>query len=248
MDTPAPIQTPSSSKLPTILLVISSLGLFATTVLLAIQNTKLQSQISSLENKINTKPKVILTPTPTTSPTNDPTSSWKKYSGVDFELKYPNSWNNLQSACQKITFKKSDAIQLELSMGEYLNQKIGSVAEVRSRLNSKDRKKINFQYIPKTDFAVLGPLGEGELDFIVVKGPEGTGYFEFTVDYVGPVPDKKGLCLNNDDYTKILSTLKFTDQKAKFCGGIAGIACPSGFSCKLDGTYPDAGGTCEAVK
>jgi hypothetical protein len=30
----------------------------------------------------------------------------------------------------------------------------------------------------------------------------------------------------------------------KFCGGIAAIACPSGLECKLDGTYPDAGGHC----
>jgi len=29
-----------------------------------------------------------------------------------------------------------------------------------------------------------------------------------------------------------------------FCGGIAGIKCASGFTCKYDGTYPDAGGKC----
>lgn len=29
-----------------------------------------------------------------------------------------------------------------------------------------------------------------------------------------------------------------------FCGGIAGVACPAGYGCKLDGSYPDAGGTC----
>jgi len=29
-----------------------------------------------------------------------------------------------------------------------------------------------------------------------------------------------------------------------FCGGIRGISCPSGYYCKYDGTYPDAGGTC----
>lgn len=29
-----------------------------------------------------------------------------------------------------------------------------------------------------------------------------------------------------------------------FCGGIAGIQCASGQSCKLDGNYPDAGGSC----
>lgn len=29
-----------------------------------------------------------------------------------------------------------------------------------------------------------------------------------------------------------------------FCGGIAGFPCDAGYTCKLDGTYPDAGGTC----
>lgn len=31
-----------------------------------------------------------------------------------------------------------------------------------------------------------------------------------------------------------------------FCGGIAGINCPEGYSCQLDGNYPDAGGVCIA--
>ncbi len=30
----------------------------------------------------------------------------------------------------------------------------------------------------------------------------------------------------------------------RFCGGIAGFACPAGYDCKLTGSYPDAGGTC----
>jgi hypothetical protein len=30
----------------------------------------------------------------------------------------------------------------------------------------------------------------------------------------------------------------------KFCGGIANLPCPAGFTCKLSGTYPDAGGHC----
>jgi len=33
-------------------------------------------------------------------------------------------------------------------------------------------------------------------------------------------------------------------SQGKFCGGIAGIQCPTGLMCKLDGNYPDAGGTC----
>lgn len=37
-----------------------------------------------------------------------------------------------------------------------------------------------------------------------------------------------------------------TDDSATqtFCGGIAGKKCQSGYYCKYEGTYPDAGGTC----
>jgi hypothetical protein len=28
------------------------------------------------------------------------------------------------------------------------------------------------------------------------------------------------------------------------CGGIAGLQCPTGQTCQLDGNYPDAAGTC----
>jgi hypothetical protein len=43
-------------------------------------------------------------------------------------------------------------------------------------------------------------------------------------------PDKAKVCDNN--------------PLPKMCGGIAGIQCPSGYKCKLDGSYPDAGGKC----
>lgn len=35
--------------------------------------------------------------------------------------------------------------------------------------------------------------------------------------------------------------------EGKFCGGIAGIQCPEGFTCVLDGNYPDAGGKCTKI-
>lgn len=41
---------------------------------------------------------------------------------------------------------------------------------------------------------------------------------------------------------------KLPSPEGLFCGGIAGNLpknqCPSGYTCKLDGNYPDAGGTC----
>ncbi len=35
-----------------------------------------------------------------------------------------------------------------------------------------------------------------------------------------------------------------SNAEDKFCGGIANISCPGGYTCKLDGSYPDAGGKC----
>lgn len=32
--------------------------------------------------------------------------------------------------------------------------------------------------------------------------------------------------------------------EGEFCGGIAAFQCAPGLTCKYDGTYPDAGGTC----
>jgi len=34
------------------------------------------------------------------------------------------------------------------------------------------------------------------------------------------------------------------NEPTKFCGGIAGRQCDSGYTCRLKGNYPDAGGTC----
>ncbi len=44
----------------------------------------------------------------------------------------------------------------------------------------------------------------------------------------------------------MLSTIRFfvPQNEGKFCGGIAGIKCSDGYECKLQGSYPDAGGTC----
>jgi Pacifastin inhibitor (LCMII) len=37
------------------------------------------------------------------------------------------------------------------------------------------------------------------------------------------------------------------DATDQFCGGFAGLPCPDGFMCVLQGSYPDAGGTCQPV-
>jgi len=58
----------------------------------------------------------------------------------------------------------------------------------------------------------------------------------------------------NDIVKQILSTFKFvepttkspaqTNPEGQFWGVFAGVLCPTGYQCKYDGSYPDAGGKC----
>ena len=38
-----------------------------------------------------------------------------------------------------------------------------------------------------------------------------------------------------------------TEGAGQFCGGIAAMQCPTGYECKLEGAYPDAGGKCQKL-
>ena len=66
-----------------------------------------------------------------------------------------------------------------------------------------------------------------------------------------------GACLYDCDRTPVKEEVKCVKNKCvdmryvdeqenegAFCGGFAGILCPEGYSCKLEGSYPDAGGKC----
>lgn len=55
---------------------------------------------------------------------------------------------------------------------------------------------------------------------------------------------KDNYSLYSNYFDQILSTIKFIDSEGAFCGGFAGKACPEGYTCRLDGNYPDAGGKC----
>jgi hypothetical protein len=43
---------------------------------------------------------------------------------------------------------------------------------------------------------------------------------------------------------KLMKQEAYDASEGLFCGGIAGFLCPEGYTCKLDGSYPDAGGVC----
>ena len=76
------------------------------------------------------------------------------------------------------------------------------------------------------------------------KEPSGVfGSFAFGETFYYDVPENydENLLKEMDDI--VLSAKEIS--KGEFCGGIAGIQCPSGYGCVLDGNYPDAGGACQ---
>lgn len=56
---------------------------------------------------------------------------------------------------------------------------------------------------------------------------------------------KKGLRFTREISSREKVLLE-TTENGVFCGGIAGILCPEGYTCEYDGNYPDASGTCKS--
>lgn len=104
---------------------------------------------------------------------------------------------------------------------------------------------------------------------IIVSGIEG----KTMTDSVPDVGERRYVYLAKNSYIflikiflgkgegeRILSTFKFSENalspvsaedyveeksaEGKFCGGFAGIPCPTSYRCVLEGSYPDAGGKC----
>lgn len=48
----------------------------------------------------------------------------------------------------------------------------------------------------------------------------------------------------SEEEKKLLEPPVVEDYEGDFCGGIVGLPCPEGYTCQLDGNYPDAGGVC----
>lgn len=215
MDTPTPNQPVNPSKLPTILLVISALGLFATTALLAFQNTQLQSQISSLESKIKTK--TSITPTPTPSPT--PTTSWNTYKDdvYGFEVKYAET----NSDYAKGAMPTKQFLDNDQKMGyrllllrntlkkQYFAINIKKVSSKTSLIDYWKTQSDMAKSITKFD-QKTGIVGGREAMFFTVQSP-----VEYQTTVVLRLSSSYMMEIKKTDEPladEILSTLKFTDQ------------------------------------
>lgn len=193
------------------------------------------------------------------SPSPDPTLNWVIYSFAGIELKRPPEWDELVGKCQSLTITKSDAIDLEQSLSEYVISKYfsgdsgayeSSLKHIVETTGNYGDLSLNLPHISGSDLVILGPLGEGELNNVVLRGPEGTGYFNIVVNYSGPIPDKKKVCLGDMqyEYKKVLSTIKFSSSGARLnepCAGPHNISCSSGLVCHLENpSQLSQGGIC----
>ncbi|MDP3792689.1 MAG: hypothetical protein Q8Q89_03080 [bacterium] len=152
----------------------------------------------------------------------DPTASWQTYRNeeLEFTLQHPRGWFIIEDNGKGL---------VGLS-----NLPVSGKAEILP-----DELSV---------FIVKGCVGEIQNDFKIelelymVKNICRDG---FSISLMIPTTNSR-IDTNKKILDQILSTFRFLDKTVggQFCGGIAGIACPTGYDCKLDGSYPDAGGVC----
>ncbi len=199
------------------------------------------------------------------------TANWKTYDNADlgFSLKYPEGWQfstaGLHASIPRVMLGNplegkavySFQISIEnntssLSAADYV-KKILNDAQAEDVANAKNGPAP--QIAPRFDkqYQLLISSYDGyelynvfEFDHnaerIYVTNGDEVLVFDF------PVADEnlnlQSPTANNAISHQILGTLQLKKPLGAFCGGIAGFQCSAGYSCKLDGTFPDAGGHC----
>lgn len=192
-----------------------------------------------------------LSPSPTVS--LDETSSWKTYQGANYNLsfRYPQNWSlNDQGTAIHLIGENNEKINFLISKPNNVNsldEWIGLVDRVwGAPISTKKIKVGGIDAVTRHEKRVGQDGNEYEIEAIHVI----SGMYVYEID----------LEPRNDNtlplFDKFISTFKFTNitpspsigpivtKPGEMCGGIAGIHCPSGYTCKYEGDYPDAAGTC----
>ena len=210
--------------------------------------------------------------TPLTPTIINEAANWKTYRNEEngFEFKYPSDWTKKQS------FGKKGAEYLVVFGGDIKNNWTATPGDVIFQ-RYVNFEKLPFKEFLISYLSSSSPLPEDPEDRKQIT-KEQIGAMEETVSHGYSVllsPDRTNIFIfidpdvislkiykpntNNHKllFDQILSTFRFLDEnepnstdEGQFCGGIAGIECPAGYICKLEGNFPDAGGSCvqEEVK
>lgn len=173
------------------------------------------------------------TPTPFPSPI-DNGSGGKTYTGEGFTIDVPNGWDFYRQVI--LNYDTSKVLPKQ-------GFPKGSVKCDFTSYDSEDKIEITSNFISGETQVKKGKIysspeampGSPEYwtYFLIQKGNLSKGVICYAYD------------INQEPvFKQILSTFKFNPIEENFCGGFFGILCPEGYECKLDGSYPDAGGKC----
>lgn len=234
------VKTPTDRRLrriftkPWLLIMI---GLILVIALLWVYYLYSQRQHLQKQNSVPT-PQPSVAPA-SEVPTGTSTSTWKTYTNkqYNYSIKIPPEWEYTDENNQNLS-KISKGKVLKTTLFSTENTKTISIyfegdwdhsyePEVPVLQTNTTLDNKNTQLTVLQENKNMDPLG-GEAIYTIPNFHD----FRIETSYY-------------PDISQILSTFKFTDSaEAQFCGGIAGTSCPDGYLCSLDGTYPDASGTC----
>lgn len=221
----------AGSKFPTVpALLVILLLLLSAAGYLYYQNQQLKTMLASYQPT----PTPLVSPKPTAQ-ADDPTANWKTYTNLKYgySIKYPLGFSTEQIVAES----QSEANTISRSFFVF---QTGSSSPYEERY-------INFEFTdiePSYDQGTVTQtilngysvkkvvLPNMSFDIYSIKNSEGN----FIEVYVSNNSTRSAIA------NQILSTFKFLDTL--LCGGIKGVKCPSGYSCNLPATYPDANGTC----
>lgn len=254
----------TSSRLPRLTIAVIIFILLVASYFILSSRNNLQgskSQLSQLET-----PAISVTPIPFYEIKESDglkTLIDKKYS---YSFAFPSDWgiksgnNGLQGLSpDSVTLIKPDNFAITIAAEKILNNDDSNGLIKEWSINNK----LAYGQDPIFKDLTIGGSSGRQAEFIQ-PGPEGTEtkiiyteilkgenvYYFYTIVRIDP-STKQPIGTGQEEinfYNQILSTFQFLDQdqsqEGQFCGGIRGIICPTGFKCKYDGDYPDAGGIC----
>jgi hypothetical protein len=201
----------------------------------------------------------INNPLISTIPSSIPTltqSNTFKYQGTHYSFEFPKDWYIAQETIDSVLLEKQESyegntvhprqtvkanisitmkeLRKPTTLNDWFNENYFNSDKIIFDLTKKSIKEELLDNI--SAFSIQVPGAAGYLDEGIVSIKENKGY-SIRVS---------GIAVSGYEnaYTTVVKSFRFVDLYTRMCGGIAGIQCPSGYTCVIQQSYPDAAGTC----